>query len=199
MSAPTAAAVSPDRTICPPPWRVASASVATAWAAASLHGRGERRFRKKGKPTSLLQQDPFPPGTACQWNKHSKKGTLSQPAEVIQNGKSTVEEECVAISCFQWLFDSLPTRISIPLSGLYKKLLDNPRTFYHMAAPSWLWFWAQNSFFFATESLQILQLHLCYWFYPAQNFTTTTRNTSAALYLAKIQCFFPAMWFNNSF
>lgn len=35
-SAPTAAAVS-ARTICPPPCRVASASVATAWAAASLH------------------------------------------------------------------------------------------------------------------------------------------------------------------
>lgn len=34
-SAPTAAAVS-ARTICPPPCRVASASVATAWAAASL-------------------------------------------------------------------------------------------------------------------------------------------------------------------
>lgn len=36
VKAPTAAAVSPANTICPPPWRVASANVATAWAAASL-------------------------------------------------------------------------------------------------------------------------------------------------------------------
>lgn len=43
VSAPTAAAVSPDRTICPPPWRVASASVATAWAAASLGGKKRER------------------------------------------------------------------------------------------------------------------------------------------------------------
>lgn len=45
VSAPTAAAVSPDRTICPPPWRVASASVATAWAAASL---GAQERERKG-------------------------------------------------------------------------------------------------------------------------------------------------------
>lgn len=43
VSAPTAAAVSPDRTICPPPCKVASASVATAWAAASLWAQGQQR------------------------------------------------------------------------------------------------------------------------------------------------------------
>ncbi|KAL0618085.1 hypothetical protein AAY473_010746 [Plecturocebus cupreus] len=43
ISAPTAAAVSPDKTICPPPCKVASARVATAWAAASLRVQEQER------------------------------------------------------------------------------------------------------------------------------------------------------------
>lgn len=68
VSAPTAAAVSPERTICPPPCKVASARVATAWAAASLRVQEQERGGrvKSNKGTALQQEKPsFCPFPGC--------------------------------------------------------------------------------------------------------------------------------------
>lgn len=102
VSAPTAAAVSPDKTICPPPWRVASASVATAWAAASLRAcRGESRVRNtKGANHSILTRKHTPrEGSRAE-------GFTSGLDEVMQSRKCMLEEEWMGRSCFHWIFFS---------------------------------------------------------------------------------------------